>query len=73
MTDDETKMFIRIHRARYFQEFDAKAIQYLSQGLEIPNEWLVYGAELRDLTNDINTTTRMIEGQLEIIWPVKPD
>ena len=58
MTNDETKMFIRIHRTRYFQEFDAKAIQYLSQGLPIPDEWLAYGAALRDLTNDISTTTR---------------
>ena len=58
---------------RVLNNLDSKAIQYLSQGLPIPDEWLAYGAALRDLTNDISTTTRMIEGQLEIIWPTKPE
>ena len=73
MTDNEKKEAIRGQRDRYFKYFDAKAIQCLSQGLDIPADWLTYATELRTLTDDVANTTKITEGLLDIIWPEKPE
>tara|TARA_R110000824_G_scaffold245234_1_gene434239 strand:- start:7 stop:228 length:222 start_codon:yes stop_codon:yes gene_type:complete len=72
MTDNEKKEAIREQRDKYFKSFDAKAIQCLSQGIDIPADWLTYATELRTLTDDVANTTRITEGLLDIIWPDKP-
>ncbi|SVB27884.1 uncharacterized protein METZ01_LOCUS180738 [marine metagenome] len=73
--EDEYKIGkIRMERERAFQEFDAKIIQFLSNGETIPDEWKLYGQSLRDMTKDldtvsINPNTRTIEVKL----PTKPE
>jgi len=73
MTDNEKKEAIRSQRHLRFKCFDDKAIQCLSQGIDIPADWLTYATELRTLTDNIANTTRITEGQLDIIWPTKPE
>ena len=52
MTDKEKKDMIRSHRD--FKEFDAKAIECLSQGKDIPQDWLDFGKMLRDATDNVD-------------------
>jgi len=72
MTNEQKIEIIRDQRDRHFKYFDAVAIKYLSQGLDIPAEWRTYGEALRNLTDDVDNTTRITEGLLDIIWPEKP-
>ncbi len=72
MTDEQKIEVIRNQRGRHFKYFDAVAIKYLSQGLDIPADWLTYAEALRNLTEDVDSTTRITEGLLDIIWPEKP-
>ena len=72
ITDNEKIEAIRAQRSRYFIEFDAQAIKCLSQGQAVPDAWLAYAAELRDLTDDVSNTTRITFGLLDIIWPDLP-
>ena len=73
MDDEYKKGKIQMERITAFQEFDAKIIQFLSSGKKIPNEWKVYGQELRDMTKNldlvsVNSETRTIEVKM----PTKP-
>ena len=56
------------------KQFDKIAIKYLSQGLEIPEEWKAYGQALRDMTKDIDDSKVGLVGDSWIIhWPKKPE
>jgi len=66
--------YVRANRPNEFKEFDKVAIQYLSQGLEIPEEWEVYSQALRDMTKDMNDSkVELVGGVWTIHWPVKPE
>ena len=66
--------YVRGNRDNEFKQFDKIAIKYLSQGLEIPEEWKAYGQALRDMTKDIDDSKVGLVGDSWIIhWPKKPE
>ena len=66
--------YVRANRPNEFKEFDKIAIQYLSQGLEIPDEWKVYAQALRDMTKDIDDSkVELVDNSWQIHWPKKPE
>jgi hypothetical protein len=73
MEDIEKKGKIQRSRLNAFREFDAKIIQFLSNGETVPDEWKVYGQALRDMTKNldlvsVNQDTKTIEVEM----PTKP-
>ena len=66
--------YVRSNRANEFKIFDQMAIKYLSQGLEIPQEWKDYGQALRDMTKDCDDSkVKNVNGMWTIFWPKRPD
>ena len=66
--------YIRANRPDKFKEFDQISMKYLSQGLEIPEEWKVYGQALRNMTKDVDDSkVELIDRAWTIHWPTKPE
>jgi len=66
--------YVRANRDNEFKVFDQMAMKYLSQGLEIPQEWKDYGQALRDMTKDCDDSkVENITGMWTIHWPKRPD
>ena len=66
--------YVRSNRANEFKIFDQMVIKYLSQGLEISQEWKDYGQALRDMTKDCDDTkVELVNNVWKIHWPKRPD
>ena len=64
--------YIRANRQNEFKYFDAIAIRYLSQGLEIPSEWKVYATALRNMTDNVDEKVELLNGMWVVHWPPQP-
>lgn len=69
----EKANYVRANRASKFKVFDAIAIRYLSQGLEIPANWQEYATNLREMTENIDDSKVELVDQMWLIhWPPEP-
>jgi hypothetical protein len=66
--------YVRFNRPNEFKIFDQMVIKYLSQNLEIPQEWKDYGQALRDMTKDCDDSkVEEVNNVWLIHWPTKPE